>query len=144
MYGLAIMLHALEEIAGLSVALQRESVQFGEVYNILERCSRALNLQKSGKFGNAYKMLQSGDGYTLKGVPLVSSRTGVHNKSEFLQALIDNLNSGPHCYVASERRGQSEDQEQQKISCRTFKMSLLSLSKPIGQTPFSRPGRKNS
>ena len=138
-YGLAIMLDALEEIADLSVALQRESVKFSEAYNILERCIRALNLQKSGKLGNAYKMLQSGDGDILKGVPLVSSRTSVLNKSEFLQALIDNLNSRLNCYVASNRRGQSEDQEQQKNDLQDFLDELTVLEPANWPDAISTP-----
>lgn len=91
-HNLAVMLDALEAVSDLSKALQSEKCDLGKAYKTVKRTIRILERQKSGEMGDYYQVYEECE-ESFKGVPLRSTRAVSINKSAFLQALIDNLNS---------------------------------------------------
>jgi hypothetical protein len=93
-HNLAVMLDALEAISDLSKSLQRENCSLGEAYGMVTRTIRDLRLQKSDAKGHyCFLYEEASAGGEFRGVTLDGNRHSMLNKSAFLQALIDNLNS---------------------------------------------------
>ena len=106
-HSLATLLDALSEVGILSESLQRDNISIGAAYVTMRQTIRALQNQKDGTAGEHFAEF-NGSAVSFKGVALTYSETKPRlNKPQFLQALIDCMQSRLHCTVASNRSATS-------------------------------------
>jgi hypothetical protein len=126
-HSLAILLDALSEVAMFSQYLQKDDATLASSYGVLRQTIRALRNQKEGLAGDA--SIELGDGKTFRGVEIKADSKPQLNKSQFLQALMDNLSSRLECTVASNRSATADSQHRDELIQLLDEIDMLNSDK---------------
>ena len=115
LHSLAVLRDSLKEVSILSEALQKENCSLPMAYARVNSLVKALKAQKEQVVGPSFKEFEEREiDDEFKGVKLVSK--GVYlDRSRFLQALIDNMQSRLEGTVASGTRHESDRANLQQL-----------------------------